>query len=225
MKKGYTHISVIIDRSGSMSSTREDTVGGFNTFLKDQQEVEGTGTLTLVQFNNSYDVCENMGALEDIEEMTSKTYIPSGGTALLDAIGKTINSTEAKIKDMDEDEQPEKVIFLIITDGYENASREFSKSNISEMVKRHEEEDEWDFVFVGANIDSFSEGGGMGVRACNTSNYVADSLGTKNLYRSLSDNMTTYRCSSPKKGKIGFFEEDSSEEITLDLDEKTKDKK
>ena len=225
MKRGYTHISVIIDKSGSMSSTKTDTIGGFNTFLKEQQDVDGTGTLTLIQFDDQYEVHENMSPLENAEDLTSKTYSPRGSTALLDAIGKTINTTEANLKELSDDEQPEKVIFVVITDGYENASREFNKSQISEMVKRHEEDDEWDFVFIGANMDSIAEGGSMGVRACNTLNYCATGEGTRNLYKGLSDNMTSYRCSTSrgKGGKIGFFEneEDALKVDTVDTEEET----
>jgi len=208
MKKEYTHISVIIDKSGSMHGTQTDTIGGFNTFLGEQQEVDGKGTLTLIQFDDQYEVHEDMSPLNSVESLTHKTYAPRGSTALLDAIGKTINTTESKIKDLKKKDRPEKVIFLIITDGHENASREFSKSNISEMVKRHEDDDGWDFVFIGANIDSFSEGGGMGVRACNTSNYISTSKGTRDLYNNLSGNMTSYRCRSNVGEKIGFFEEE-----------------
>jgi uncharacterized protein YegL len=220
MKRGYTHISVIIDKSGSMGSTRTDTIGGFNTFLNEQQDLDGTGTLTLVQFDDQYEVHENMSPLESAKDLTSKTYAPRGSTALLDAIGKTINTTESKLKELDEEDQPEKVIFLIITDGFENSSHEFSKSNISEMVKRHEEEDEWDFVFIGANMDAISEGGSMGLRAGNTANYCASSIGTKSLYRSVSDNMTTYRSRKGNDKKIGFFEEDTIKDIVENTDEK-----
>ena len=207
-KKDHTHISVIIDKSGSMSSTRDDTIGGFNTFLKEQQDINGTGSLTLIQFDDQYEVHEDMSPLENVENLTLKTYAPRGSTALLDAIGKTINSTESKIKELDE--KPEKVIFLIITDGYENASREFTKSNISEMIKRHEEEDEWDFVFIGANMDAISEGGSMGVRAFNSTNWDQSAEGTRHLYCAVSSNMTSYRKRGKTEKKIGFFEEDST---------------
>jgi len=212
MKKGYTHISVIIDKSGSMANTQKDTIGGFNTFLKEQQDIEGTGTLTLIQFDDQYEVHENMSPLSGAVSLNEKTYAPRGSTALLDAIGKTINMTEGSLKEMKKKDSPEKVIFLIITDGEENASREFQKSNISEMIKRHEEEDGWDFVFIGANMDAIAEGGSMGLRAFNNANYTADSIGTQHLYCSMSSNMSSYR----KRGKldndkkIGFFQEDST---------------
>jgi len=211
MKKGYTHISVIIDKSGSMANTQTDTIGGFNTFLKEQQDIEGTGTLTLIQFDDRYEVHENMSPLSGAVSLNKKTYAPRGSTALLDAIGKTINLTEGNLKEMKKKDYPEKVIFLIITDGEENASREFKKSNISEMIKRHEEEDEWDFVFIGANMDAIAEGGSMGLRAFNTANYDASSAGTQHLYCSVSSNMTSYRKRSKSDDKkMGFFQEDST---------------
>jgi len=208
-KKNYTHIVAVLDKSGSMDNLRHDTIGGFNSFVKDQKEEDGEGTLTLVQFNCDYEVQQEMVSLGKFENLTMKTYNPTGGTALRDAIGKTINKTERSIADMPEEERPEKVVFLIQTDGDENSSKEFSQAAISEMVKRKEDDDDWDFVFMGANIDAFSTGGGLGVRSANTQQY--DVRDTSVMYASVSDNMKSYRKVEKQKGeKIGFFSPEES---------------
>lgn len=196
MKKNYTHISVVLDKSGSMGSCLNDTIGGFNTFLNAQKEVEGEATLTLVQFNSNYDVVSDMVVLKNADKLSKQNYSPNGGTALLDAIGRTINNVESKINDMTEDAKPEKVIFVIITDGEENQSIEFTKDQIMQMINNHREEQKWEFVFIGANQDAIQAGGSIGVRAGATLDYDASPIGTQVMYASLTRGMTNYRCKS-----------------------------
>ena len=193
MKEGYTHISIILDKSGSMQSCLSDTIGGFNSFINNQREEEGEATVTLAQFNGSYDLTVDMQPLGEAPELCRQSYCPCGSTALLDAIGTTVNNVESNINDMDEDEQPEKVIFVIITDGEENVSREFNHENIMEMINRHREEDQWEFIFIGANQDAIQSGGGMGIRAGATLNYNQTAQGTRCMYMSLDSGMTNYR--------------------------------
>lgn len=196
MKKNYTHISIVLDKSGSMQSCVNDTIGGFNQFLKTQREAKGTATVTLVQFNDYSDVILDMKPLSDIEELSTKNYNPNGNTALLDAIGKTINNVESKINEMPKKSKPEKVIFVVITDGEENASVEFKKPQIMEMINNHRSEQKWEFVFIGANQDAIQAGSSIGVRAGSTLNYTQDSRGIKAMYCSLSRGMTSYRSKS-----------------------------
>ncbi|MEI7942752.1 MAG: vWA domain-containing protein [Candidatus Riflemargulisbacteria bacterium] len=214
MKKEKTHITIILDKSGSMGSCLNDTIGGFNTFLKAQRELEGTATMTLVQFNGHYDVISDMAPLSDTGELTNKNYVPNGGTALLDAIGRTINNVESKINDMAKKSRPEKVIFVIITDGEENESVEFTKDQIMQMINAHRDEQKWEFVFIGANQDAIQAGGDIGVRAKSTLSYEASSAGTSTMYTCLTKSMSTYRSASrsvDESLKMGFFSNEEDE--------------
>lgn len=210
MKKNYTHISVVLDRSGSMANCLNDTIGGFNQFLKTQKEVEGEATMTLVQFNGQYDMVVDMKPLKDVEELNKGNYSPNGGTALLDAIGRTINNVEAKLVEKSEDEKPEKVIFVIITDGEENESREFTRDQIMTMINNHRNDQKWEFVFIGANQDAIQAGGSMGIRAGNTLNYAVSSQGVNDMYGTLTRSMTSYRTldiDTKGASEISFFSE------------------
>jgi len=207
MKKNYTHIAIILDKSGSMGSCVNDTIGGFNQFLKTQKEVKGVATITLVQFNDNYDITMDMAPLSGAEDLTIKNYIPSGCTALLDAIGRTINRVEGQIEDKPKKSRPEKVIFVIITDGEENRSKEFKREQIMEMINNHRNEQKWEFVFIGANQDSIQAGEGMGIRAGSTLDYAADSKGTRNMYCCLTKSMTNYRSKKTADTDLGFFKD------------------
>lgn len=219
-KKNYTHISVVIDRSGSMSSCWDDTIGGFNSFLATQKEETGKATMTIAQFDNEYDVIANIALIKDIEDLTRETYTPRGGTALFDAIGRTINATESDIAKLDK--KPEKVIFVIITDGDENASREYSRNQIMKMIDDHREENKWEFVFIGANQDALKNGSSMGIRKGFSANYDASAAGTKHMFSSLTTSMSDYRSRSVKDDlNIGFFNDPNAteaEEDTEDVD-------
>jgi hypothetical protein len=208
----YTHITVVLDRSGSMHSLKPDTMGGFNQFLDDQQKMDGKGTFTMVQFADTYRIQDDMAPLENAKALTEETYDPSGpSTSLLDAIGRTINHVESKLKGMEEG--PDKVLFVIITDGQENSSKEFKRDHIMEMIKRHEDENDWDFVFIGANQDAIQEGGSMGVRATNAYTYDASQLGTKCLYSALSKSTRNYRRAKKVSGeKLAFFDDADKKE-------------
>jgi uncharacterized protein YegL len=144
--------------------------------------------------------------LSSVKDLTLDTYMPNGGTALLDALGATIESVGAKLAALTEDERPSKVLFLVITDGDENASRKFTKTKIKEMVEHQTSIYNWEFVFMGANIDSMSEGSAMGVSRGNAMNYVASANGTNELYKSLSHNTTKYRTSGGTGKKDPFFD-------------------
>jgi hypothetical protein len=213
MKEGYTHISIVLDRSGSMSSCLNDTIGGFNSFLNTQKTTDGEATISLIQFDDQYEILYQMSSLNESIELNNENYVPRGSTALLDAIGRTMNETEYVISEMDEDEKPEKVIFVIITDGFENASREFSRENIMNMIERHREENNWEVVFIGANQDAIQSGGSMGIRAGATLSYDQSALGTKTMYASLTRSMTDFRSKSvADTSSADFFSEEDREE-------------
>lgn len=155
MKKDYTHIALIIDRSGSMSSNWSDVVGGYESIIKEQQEQDGKCTLTVAAFDDSYDLLEDFS---NVQKVSDKLEIrPRGMTALLDAIGKTVSSVGEKLAKMKERDRPEKVIVMVQTDGYENASKEYTKEKIKEMIETQTNVYNWEFMFLGASLDAVNE--------------------------------------------------------------------
>jgi len=192
-KENFTSINVVIDKSGSMSGLAKDTIGSFNSFLKDQREVPGEAAFTLCAFNHDYTLVHDFVKLASVPDLDSVSYRPSGNTALLDALGTTINSVGQKLAAMPEDERPSKVIFLIITDGQENSSSKFTNEQIKSMVEHQREAYKWEFVFIGANIDAFHTGQSYGVSASNSVGYSATRGGTHQLYSSVSSNLRSYR--------------------------------
>jgi hypothetical protein len=190
MKQGYTDITFILDRSGSMSSIYADTVGGFNSFVNDQKEAEGEAKLTLIQFDTYYEL-NYLGV--DIKDVPDLVFQPRGMTALLDAIGRGILETGKRLDALEEDEKPSTVLFVIITDGGENASREFTKDKINEMIKHQTEIYSWDFVFLGANQDAIETGTSLGISAGNSMSYQAQAGFATQAFASVSNNATLLR--------------------------------
>jgi len=204
MKQDFTSINVIIDQSGSMGYLTTDTIGSFNGFVTEQKLVPGDAAFTLCTFNESARLVHDFVKLAAVPALDSKTYRPSGGTALLDAMGTTINSVGAKLAALPEEERPSKVIFLIITDGQENSSRNFTKEQVKSMVEHQRDVYSWEFVFMGANIDAIDEGTSLGIAAQNTMNYAPSAAGTRSLYKSVSSSMTGYR--SGNSSKASYFD-------------------
>lgn len=203
-KENFTSINVIIDASGSMSGLTHDTISSFNTFLKEQKEFPGEAVFTLCTFNTSYHMLHDFVKIASVADLDKATYRPNGGTALWDAVGNTINSVGRKLAAMPEEERPSKVIFLIITDGHENSSKEFrDPERIKSMIEHQKNVYSWEFVFMGANIDAMTTGTNLGISAHNTLNYVPSAAGTHQLYRSVSDNMSSYRASN--SSRADFF--------------------
>jgi hypothetical protein len=186
MKKNLTEIIAILDRSGSMEHLVGDTIGGFNAFLKEQKKQPGDANLTVILFDDRYEVLHKKVVIADVPELTEKEYFARGSTALLDAVGKTISEFKPKTKKT-------KVICLIITDGYENASIEYKKTDIKKMVEGKMATGNWQFLFLGANIDSFAEAAAYGIAMATTSNYTANARGTASVYSSVTDAVSTYR--------------------------------
>jgi hypothetical protein len=208
-KENFTSINVIIDQSGSMLGLSKDTIGGFNTFLAEQKLVPGDAHFTLCVFNHDYRLVHDCAPLGGIPDLDSKTYRPSGNTALLDAMGATIDEVGRKLAALPEEERPSKVIFLIMTDGEENSSRRYNAAQVREMVTHQREKYQWEFVFMGANIDAISAGTSLGVTATNSVNYVASAAGTHELYGSVSRSLGSYR-SRKSAGPVDFFNQPGS---------------
>jgi uncharacterized protein YegL len=209
MKDNLTDITIVLDKSGSMGMVTEDTIGGFNTFLKDQKEAPGEANLSLVLFDTDYNEVHNGVPIKEVPELTSRTYIPGGNTALLDALLRAINTTGARLKAMQEYERPAKVIFVIMTDGQENSSREASRQQVADAIKHQEEIYKWNFVYIGANQDSFHEAGMLGIHLSNVANYTCDSAGTQKAMNDISEGMLSYRGQSGSVAR-NFFDPNRS---------------
>jgi hypothetical protein len=190
-----------------METVRMDTIGGFNEFLKTQKAAPGEATFTLVQFDDQYEIVHDGINIKEVPELIAETFVPRGWTALLDAIGRTVNTTGARLAALSEDERPSKVIFLILTDGEENKSTEFTRAKINEMIKHQTEVYQWDFVFLGANQDAIKSGESMGIKAGNSMTYVADSQGTADAFFSVGVTMCAYR-SGDATAKAAFFSDE-----------------
>ena len=162
----------ILDRSGSMGGTESDTIGGYNSYIDDLKNKEAK--ITTVLFDNEYEMITKRQDVKEVKKLTKKQYFVRGCTALLDAIGKTIKYMEK--------EKSEKVLFIITTDGYENASHEFNKEQIKEMIQGHKD---WEFMYIGADIDSYSEGQSLGIDSTNIANYKKDKKGISKLFKAM----------------------------------------
>lgn len=202
-KENFTAINVIIDASGSMNHLTHDTIGSFNTFLTEQQAFPGEAAFTLCTFNTDYRLVHDFTPITGVPALDATTYRAEGGTALLDAMGTTMDSVGRKLAAMPEDQRPSKVIFLIITDGHENSSHRYTPAQIKSMVEHQKDTYSWEFVFMGANIDAIAAGAGLGIDVRNTLNYAATSVGTKSLYSTVSASMNSYRSSG--SSRADFF--------------------
>jgi uncharacterized protein YegL len=185
-----TEIVVILDRSGSMNGLERETIGGYNSFIEKQKKEDSEAILTTILFDNEYEILHDRVNLREIELITTEDYYTRGMTALLDAIGKSIQDTNIKISNLKEEDKPGKVIFVITTDGYENASKEFSHEKIKELVEKQKNEG-WEFIFFGANIDTFETARGIGIDR--SFDYKADEKGILNQMCQMSDIVIDYR--------------------------------
>lgn len=165
----------LLDRSGSMQGSELDTIGGYNSYLDNQRKNKYNTKITTVLFDDQYEVLHNRVDIKNVNNLTNKEYYVRGCTALLDAIGKTINSLDKKVKD-------NKVLFVITTDGLENASKEYNKDKIKSLIEQHSN---WEFIYIGANIDAYNEGTSIGIPRKNISNYSKSKKGTDTLFRSI----------------------------------------
>jgi len=184
MKKGLTEITVVMDKSGSMEHLTKDTIGGFNSFIEGQKKIPGDATLSLFLFGTEiYPLYENKD-IKTINPITSEEYVADDySTALCDAIGKTIDSVGARLSATNENDRPEKVLIVILTDGFENDSKKYNQSKIKEMVENQRKTYSWEFIFLGANMDAFTVGGSYGIQ--NNINYSSTNIGTRKAYETV----------------------------------------
>lgn len=186
-KPGYTHIQIVLDRSGSMEGIRDDVIGGLNTFIAEQAKVPGSCTVGLSQFDDQFENVYSFVDINKVEKRTRENYIPRASTALFDAIGKTIHELGTDLAAKPEDERPSKVIFLIQTDGFENSSKEFTADAVKKLIEQQTKKYQWDFVFLGANQDAFLTAGSIGIAAGATTNFNASAAGVQAVYMSTSN--------------------------------------
>ena len=182
MNANLTEIVFILDRSGSMSSLTSDTIGGFNSFIEKQKNEPGEALLTTILFDDQYEVLHNGMNLKEVQPMTRDQYWARGMTAMYDAIGKTINEVGARLSATSEEDRPSKVIFVITTDGMENASREYTQAKVKEMIQHQTEKYSWEFIFLGANIDSAKQARDIGISSDFAANYCATADGLSSMY-------------------------------------------
>ena len=197
MKKGLTEMVFILDRSGSMSGLESDTIGGYNAMLAKQQKEPGEAVITTVLFDDRYELLHDRITLRGVAPITDKEYYVRGNTALLDAVGKTINKIGNAQKRTAEAERAEHVVVVITTDGMENASREFGDEKVRSMIEHQKSKYGWEFIFLGANIDAIATAARFGIDENRATNYNADSEGTALNFAVLSVTMSCVRSSMP----------------------------
>jgi uncharacterized protein YegL len=193
MKKGLTELVFILDKSGSMGGLEKDTIGGYNSMLEKQKAVPGECLITTVLFDNDYELLHDRIDIRAVSPITEKEYAVGGSTALLDAIGRTIHKIGNAQMNTADDYRAEKVMFVIITDGEENSSREYSAEKVKAQIQRQKEKYDWEFIFLGANIDAVETAGRFGIAPDRAQNYHADSEGTALNFRVMSDAVATFR--------------------------------
>lgn len=193
MKKDLVEIVFILDRSGSMSGLEADTIGGFNNMIEKQKGIEGDAIISTVLFDNHFEVLHNRMNLKEINKMTDKEYFVRGSTALLDAIGRSITKIINVHKSISEEEKPEQVMFVITTDGMENASREYSYKKVKDLINDQKKFYDWIFLFLGANIDAVDVGSKFGIDKVYTATFHADEAGIKLNYKVLDAAVSSIR--------------------------------
>lgn len=197
MKKNLTEIVFILDRSGSMAGLEDDTIGGFNAMIEKQKNEEGDACVSTILFDNYVEVIHDRVDIRKVRPMTRRDYYVRGCTALLDAVGRTIRHIGNVHKYAREEDRPEKTLFVITTDGMENASREYSYERVRRMIEHEKEKYGWEFIFLGANIDAAREAARFGITEDRAVNYHADSVGTAVIYEAVSEAVCNVRASRP----------------------------
>ncbi|MFQ5570092.1 MAG: hypothetical protein ACE5G0_10490 [Rhodothermales bacterium] len=193
MNTDLTEIICIIDRSGSMDSIRSDAIGGFNAFLEGQKEHPGEARLTLVLFDHEYDLVHDGLDLHKVRPLDTSTYVPRGTTALLDAIGRTIDDVGARLSRTPEPQRPGTVIVAILTDGLENASKDYTQQRISEMIEHQRQKYSWEFVFLAANQDAIQSARQLSIQAADAIAFDATGQGVRAAYASLTNTVKKKR--------------------------------
>ena len=184
-KNNIVDVVFILDRSGSMGGLESDTIGGFNSMLEKQRKIDGKAFITTVLFDDQYELLHDRVNIAKVNNITEKEYFVRGSTALLDAIGKTIAKEKAIQDTLGKNEKADKVLFVIITDGLENSSREYNSTTVKKLIETQKEKYGWEFLFLGANIDAIETANTIGISAERAVNYKSDSIGTKKNYDTL----------------------------------------
>jgi hypothetical protein len=186
MNLNLTEIACVIDRSGSMEAIASDAIGGFNAFLGEQKKDTAEARLTLVLFDHEYEVICQSVDVQKVAPLSSETYIPRGTTALLDAIGRTMDDLGARLAKISENERPAKIIIAILTDGMENSSHDYSKEKISQMIEHQRTKYNWEFIFLAANQDAIATAQAISIQAQDAVNFAASPLGTRAAFAQMS---------------------------------------
>ncbi|MDP6418779.1 MAG: vWA domain-containing protein [Candidatus Krumholzibacteria bacterium] len=209
MKKNKTHVSIVLDRTGSMEPLRDDTIGGFNAFLNKQKKENGEATLSLIQFDSQdpFEIVHDFLAIKEVPELTRETFVPRAATPLLDAIGRSILDLERQLRLAKEQDRPSKVVVAVITDGQENASQEYSKDQIRKMIDE-KSADDWQFVFLSSDLDSYDESLSYGFRQDARLHMSRDGYHTA--FQSLADSVSYFRCNDASS--MVFSEEDQKKQ-------------
>ena len=210
MKNNLTELVFILDRSGSMAGLENDTIGGFNSMLQKQREIDGECRITTVLFDNKYTLLHDRIDIQAVSPMTDKQYYVRGSTALLDAIGRTINKMVSVQRNTAEDYRADKIMFVIITNGEENSSREYSADKVRRMIEHEKEKYGWEFIFLGANIDAVQTASRFGIDADRAVDYVPDATGTQLNFSAMAKTVACYRMT-------GEVQEEFMDEIRKDM--------
>jgi len=215
MKQGYTHLTIILDRTGSMAPIRDDTIGGFNTFLREQKAQPGEATLTLVQFDSQdpYEVLHDFRPIADVPELTSATYVPRASTPLLDTLGRGIGDLAARLAGLADDQRPEHTVFVIVTDGRENASFEFTRDMVMQMIRDAQESNGWQFTFLSADLDAIREAAGLGIRTASSLHFAKTAQGTRTAYQVTSRHVSDLRAGKAKDLSYSDDERKAQDEL------------
>lgn len=196
MKKNLTELVFILDKSGSMASLEQDTIGGFNAMIEKQKKLDGECVVSCVLFDNGQKVIYDRVPLSEVRPMTEEDYTAGGCTALVDALGKSVKYIGNIHKHLREEDVPEHTVFVITTDGMENASREYSSEKVKKMVSKKTEKNGWEFLYLAANIDAVETGAAVGIKAGRAANYKCDGKGTGMLYEAVGNAIAGMRCCS-----------------------------
>ena len=224
MKKGLTELVMILDRSGSMSGLEADTIGGFNGMIEKQKKEDGEAYVSVILFDDQSEVIYDRVDIGKVEPMTDRQYYVRGCTALLDAVGDAIHHIGNIHKYAREEDVPEKTIFIITTDGMENASRRYNYNKVRRMIERQKEKYNWEFIFLGANIDAAAEAAKIGIGASRAARYECDSAGTALNYSVVGNTVAKLRKCATMEMSAVFEEEDALAPIRENYRKKSRKK-
>lgn len=216
MNNNLTELIFVLDRSGSMEHLTEETIGGFNSLIKKQKDdTAGDVYVTTVLFDDRYEILHDHLDIRDIPRLTGKEYYARGCTALLDAVGRTIDNIGERLSAADESDRPGKILFVITTDGYENASRDYTKKKVKEMITLQQETYNWKFLFLGADIDAVGEADSIGIRSAGACMPTATSAGVASSFQAVSHIAQFLRATPCFMAKEEGFDEHFDEECSI----------